>query len=104
MILAVSGAKILMRRTFIIPFILFYLVAGFFLPKAKAQDGTDKQHEVYIGVYMNQIPSLSLKDNQFTADFWIWFRWKGDDIKPVESFDLVNGHIESKESLYEDRI
>lgn len=79
------------------------LVICLFSSVAKAQEEV-KQKEVYAGVYVNQIYASSLKDNQFSVDFWIWFRWKGDNIKPVESFDLVNGRIESKESLYEDRI
>ncbi|MBI4412582.1 MAG: hypothetical protein HY541_08875 [Deltaproteobacteria bacterium] len=70
---------------------------------AKAQEEV-KQKEVYAGVYVNQIYASSLKDNQFSVDFWIWFRWKGDGIKPAESFDLVNGRIESRESLYEDTL
>lgn len=57
---------------------------------------------VYTGIYLNQITSLSLKDSQFTADFYIWFRWKDKNINPLESFDVVNGHIESKEGVYED--
>ncbi len=62
------------------------------------------QEKVYVGVYLNQITSISLKDNQFTADFYIWFRWKDKNINPLESFDLVNGNIESKEGIYQDEV
>lgn len=74
--------------------ILFFLKINF------AQEQEPKI--VYTGIYLNQITSLSLKDNQFTADFYIWFRWKDKNINPLESFDVVNGHIESKEGIYED--
>lgn len=74
--------------------ILFFLQTNF------AQEQEPKI--VYTGIYLNQITSLSLKDNQYTADFYIWFRWKDKNINPLESFDVVNGHIESKEGIYED--
>ena len=53
--------------------------------------------EVSVGVYVNQITSLSLKDNKFSIDFWIWFRWKSDDIKPYETFEIANGNIDNKQ-------
>lgn len=52
---------------------------------------------VHIGVYVNQITGMSLKDEKVDIDFHIWFRWKDDDLKPLETFDLANGEINSKE-------
>lgn len=77
------------------------IVVLFFLQVVFAQEEPKK---VYAGIYLNQITSLSLKDNQFTADFYIWFRWKDKNIQPLESFDVVNGYIESKQGVYEDTI
>src|SRR5947209_676129 len=53
-------------------------------------------HRVYVGVYVKQIHGISLKDSMTTVDFHIWFRWTDDGLKPLETFDLVNGRIESK--------
>ncbi len=64
----------------------------------------EKQEQVYAGIYLNQITSMNLKDNQFTADFYVWFRWENPGLKPLESFEVVNGHIESKEGIYQDTI
>ncbi|HSY50169.1 MAG TPA: hypothetical protein VLC46_15240 [Thermoanaerobaculia bacterium] len=50
---------------------------------------------VEVGTYVNHILALDLKGNQFTADFYIWFRWKGD-LKPFDTFDLANGRITSR--------
>jgi hypothetical protein len=33
--------------------------------------------DVNVGIYINQIGEFSLKDNKYTADFDIWFCWKG---------------------------
>ena len=48
---------------------------------------------------MNNIPSVSLKEKKFQVDFNIWFRWKGDEINPMETFKIFNGHIDSKDGL-----
>uniref|UniRef100_A0A7C4TGG5 Uncharacterized protein n=1 Tax=candidate division WOR-3 bacterium TaxID=2052148 RepID=A0A7C4TGG5_UNCW3 len=62
---------------------LFLIAAFLIVPKI-----SPAQEQVYVGVYLNQITSISLKDNQFTADFYIWFRWKDKNINPLESFDF----------------
>src|SRR5260370_642110 len=55
---------------------------------------------VHVGIYLNGIESLKLRENQFVADFYIWFRWKGDSVKPLESFEVANGRIDSKTDPY----
>ncbi len=59
-------------------------------------------HHVNVGIYVNQIKSVDLKTNSFVVDFWIWFRWKGTSIKPMESFEIVGGHVDSKENEVHD--
>jgi hypothetical protein len=59
---------------------------------------------VVTGVYVNQIYNVSLKDNRFTADFYIWFRYEGDDIKPIETMEVINGKIDSKSGLVTKKI
>jgi len=53
--------------------------------------------EVTVGVYLNQIHTINIKDNEYTATFWLWFRWKGE-LNPLESFEIVGGRIESKDA------
>ncbi len=52
--------------------------------------------------------SLSFKDRRYTIDFWVWFRWKPEgamaDYKPLESFEIINGRIDSKSSIVEKKI
>lgn len=59
--------------------------------------------EVYTGIYLDRISLLSVKDNRWIADFYIWFKWKGEGINPGESFQVVYGEISSKEKQF-DRI
>ncbi|MBS0208371.1 MAG: hypothetical protein JSS27_05395 [Planctomycetes bacterium] len=66
-------------------------------PAPTAGPPTAKQ--VIVGMYLNQVDSVSLKDSQIVVDFHIWFRWKDADLKPIETFDVVNGKIELKEDI-----
>ncbi len=43
----------------------------------------------------------SVKDNKWIADFYIWFKWKGEGINPGESFQVVYGEISSKEEQFD---
>ena len=53
---------------------------------------------VHVGIYLNQIHEVNIKGNKFTADFYVWFRWLGNgDFKPHETFEVMNGRVESKE-------
>src|SRR4051812_9219278 len=51
---------------------------------------------VVVGAYVNQIHEFSLRDDSFTVDFYLWFRWKDPELKPYESFSVVDGRIESR--------
>lgn len=49
---------------------------------------------VYVGVYVNNIREVNLKNNQYVVDLWLWFRWKGKEVNPPESFEVINGNSE----------
>jgi len=57
--------------------------------------------DVKIGVYIDRIPALSIRDSQWTADFYIWFDWTDDSLRPGETFQVVNGEILSRNKLEE---
>jgi hypothetical protein len=69
---------------------------------AYAEDKTPSLTKVTVGVYAVQVPLMSLKDNKFQLDFYIWFRWQGKELKPYESFELANGKIDSRQLLTKD--
>lgn len=52
--------------------------------------------EVIVGLFLNQIYEISLKENYLTVDFYLWFRWKNPEAKPYATFAIVDGRIESK--------
>jgi hypothetical protein len=53
--------------------------------------------KVSVGIYVDRIVELSVKESTWTADFYVWFRWTGNDLNPGEEFQIVDGAIESKE-------
>lgn len=67
-------------RTF---WIFFYLI--FLSLTAQAQ-----KDSVKIGVYITSLYDLSLPENSFKCDFWIWFNYQNDSLKPLETMELVN--------------
>ena len=70
----------------------------------KKDSGPPKQKVVYVGTYLNQVIGMSLKDQKVSLDFHIWFRWKDDDLKPLETFDLTNGQIDAREDVYQAKV
>jgi hypothetical protein len=77
----------------------------FFLGKALAgvdQPVTANPSDVHVGLYINNIYNVSLRENSFSADFYVWFRWTDKNLKPLESFEVTNGRIVSKDGIYED--
>jgi hypothetical protein len=63
-----------------------------------------KPEGVVVGIYVNQIAAIDVKNNTFLADFYMWFRWSGER-DPNESMELVNA-VEPwsfyKEAVYKD--
>ena len=65
------------------------------------ETSTSAATPVHVGVYVDRIPELSIKESTWTAVFDLWFRWKGDIENPGENLVLMEGAIESKEKLIE---
>lgn len=53
-------------------------------------DSASGPRPVYVGVYAIHVPHLDMMSNSYLIDFWIWFRWKGEDLNPVRSFQFMN--------------
>jgi hypothetical protein len=54
---------------------------------------------ITVGVYVTQISSIELKTNQYSIDFWIWFRSKGREQSPLDNFEIMDGRIVSKTNV-----
>jgi hypothetical protein len=55
--------------------------------------------EVRTGVYIDRIPNIGFQDASWTVDFYVWFNWHGAGIEPGKEFQVVDGAIDSNETL-----
>ena len=64
--------------------------------------------EVIVGTYINKIQDLNFRENKYTLDFYLWFRWKANGplagYKPLESFEIMNGRVDNKTTVEEKKI
>ena len=59
--------------------------------------------EVQTGAYILRLSNVSPRAGSFDVDMWLWFRWKGADVRPDLTFELAGGVITSRsESQVED--
>jgi hypothetical protein len=52
--------------------------------------------DVTVGAYIMRLSNVSPQYGTFEVDMWLWFRWTGADVRPDQSFELVNGVISSR--------
>ncbi len=50
----------------------------------------EKIDTVKVGVYITSLFDLSLPENSFSVDFWIWFDFQNDGLNPLESMEIAN--------------
>lgn len=76
--------------------VLVLLVFFSLIVETSAQAATKmSQPNVTVGIYVNGIRSISYKNNNFTVDFTMWFRWEDPTLNPHKSFKLPGAKIES---------
>ncbi|HJZ93680.1 MAG TPA: hypothetical protein VKE40_22585 [Gemmataceae bacterium] len=63
-----------------------------------------KPTEVLAGIYVDRIVELAVKDVSWTVEFYLWFRWRGEQPKTCEGFQVVDGTIESKDLQLDENI
>jgi hypothetical protein len=60
--------------------------------------------KIIVGTYLQNVYAIDIKGSQFTVDFYVWFRWKGDDLKPLETFELPSGRITSRTAVVKKKL
>lgn len=76
------------KQKFWIKLLFLALFSGLFTD-LQAQDKKQGPQEVYTGVYLMNLYDLNVNEYSFYADFYVWFRWKGD-LDPC-GIEFVNG-------------
>ena len=75
-----------------------FFAALFFATLLQAQ----KPHVVRTGVFLNNLYDLNMDAHSFYADFYIWFKWKGDFdptnvefVNSIEKWSVTNTHFDN---------
>jgi hypothetical protein len=60
----------------------------------KLKEGLKQQaSKVTVGIYVDHIADFSTLRTNWTVDFYIWFRWKDKNLRPGETFQVMDGEI-----------
>jgi hypothetical protein len=59
---------------------------------------------VDVGIFLNSVPSVALKERKFQVDFNIWFRWEGNGVEAIDAFSIEDGQIDVKEELTKKKV
>ncbi|MFA9387892.1 MAG: hypothetical protein ACERIE_07485 [Methyloceanibacter sp.] len=59
--------------------------------------------EVIVGAYINDIQQLDFKNNNYTVDLYVWFRWQPPGANPSKSMEFMNRYA-SDDNLREELI
>ncbi len=70
--------------------------SGITLPDLTLPPGANPTR-VEVGFYVDRISELSIKDASWTVDFYVWFRWRDEAVRPGNDFQVIDGSIESRE-------
>jgi hypothetical protein len=57
--------------------------------EAPAKD-CPKPEQVTVGVYLNNVQSLDLKDHTYELDAYVWYRWCDPEMDPSLTMEIVN--------------
>jgi hypothetical protein len=53
---------------------------------------------VSVGLYLDDVDAMSIRDSSWSATFYVWFRWKGDKtLDPAKAFQLVEARVDKRE-------
>jgi len=66
------------------------VIVAFLLSMQVFAQNKPKQETVKLGVYITSLYDLSLTNNSFSVDFWLWFNYKNHSLKPLETVEIVN--------------
>lgn len=79
-----------MGKTRVLLFALILIFSTAFL--ANTVNAKESEPEkVRVGLYLNNIANIDLSQNSFMADFYIWFKWRGEN-DPTKTYEFTNSY------------
>jgi hypothetical protein len=62
-------------------------------PQKLKADEQEQVPKVSVGMYVDHIADFSTLRTNWTVDFYIWFRWHDKNLKPGETFQVMDGEM-----------
>jgi len=53
-------------------------------------NGQNKPDSVRTGIYLKSLYDFNSSDFSYDVDLWMWFRYKNDSIKPLQTIEIAN--------------
>lgn len=88
---------------------MLIFVAGWLASPAQAQDAAHRRPDtVTVGGYVTSLYEFDLMENDFTADFWLWYLYRDSIINPLPRIEISNAKeysftlpdVENKNGVY----
>lgn len=81
------------------------LLGNMFYAQAQRDSLPLQAQKVYTGIYLMNVYDLDINEFSFYADFYLWFRWKGDrDPTNIEFVNAIEKWGFTKEMFHDTRI
>jgi len=61
--------------------------------------GTEEPSEVRVGMYIERIVDLSMRETNWIVDFYVWFVWSDARLDPGKTFQVVDGQLTSCDEI-----
>ena len=74
-------------------------ITAFFANTCVSAEKT-KTSKVNVGIYIENINSISYSKNTSQIDFTVWFRWSDKQIHPNKTFKLKNARIDQRKVVF----
>ena len=81
--------KLMGKTRFLLMFVILIFASIFYTDHVYAKEPEPEQ--VRIGLYLNNIANIDLVENTFVADFYVWFKWKGN-FDPTKTYEFTNSY------------
>lgn len=76
--------------------LIFIVIFSCFVYQALSQP----KDTTKVGLFVTSLHDFDLTDQSYTAEFWLWFNYKNDSLKPLETREISN--VKSVESSIPD--
>jgi len=80
--------------------IIITLLFALFSTLAAHADAKVEPSKVNVGVYLENVNSISYSKNSYQVDFTVWFRWSDKNIHPNKTFKIKNAKIDSRKDVF----